>query len=123
MGTLKAGEKYAIENTTATDRVAYLFGGKMKVSMNGGFLHYVNANDFIDSPEWETIKVSRGKRSKEIGITNFTKTTTSKKTRRQRQRYLLQIAKSLSQVQRQQPVRIEPGPSRTPATRTTSSSI
>merc|ERR1712135_19621 len=65
----------------------------------------------------------RGKRSKEIGITNFTKTTTSKKTRRQRQGYLLQIAKSLSQVQRQQPVRIEPGPSRTPATRTTSSSI
>lgn len=60
--TLKAGEKYAIEKTTATDRVAYLFGGKMKVSMNGGFLHYVNANDFIDSPEWETIKVSGGKK-------------------------------------------------------------
>merc|ERR1712042_227885 len=50
---------------------------------------------------------------------NLTKTTTSKKTRRQRQGHLLQIAKSLSQVQRQQPVRIEAGPSRTtPGTRT-----
>merc|ERR1711962_362851 len=63
------------------------------------------------------------KGSKETGITNLTKTTTSKKTRRQRQGHLLQIAKSLSQVQRQQPVRIEPGPSRTPGTRNNNNNV
>jgi len=56
--SLPAGQKYAIEGKTSTDRISYLFAGKMKVSVNDEFLHYVNVNDFIDSPEWETIRTA-----------------------------------------------------------------
>lgn len=60
--TLAAGTNYAMEGKTSTDRISYLFAGKMKVTMNGEFLHYVSANDFIDSPEWETIRVAANKK-------------------------------------------------------------
>jgi len=60
--TMAAGTNYAMEGKTTTDRISYLFAGKMKVTMNGEFLHYVCANDFIDSPEWETIRVAANKK-------------------------------------------------------------
>lgn len=60
--TMAAGTNYAMEGKTTTDRISYLFAGKMKVTMNGEFLHYVCANDFIDSPEWETIRVAASKK-------------------------------------------------------------
>jgi CRP-like cAMP-binding protein len=60
--TLPAGQNYAIEGKTTTDRLSYMFAGKMKVSVNDEFLHYVNVNDFIDSPEWETIRLNPSKK-------------------------------------------------------------
>merc|ERR1712212_1182361 len=50
------------EGKTTTDRLSYMFAGKMKVSVNDEFLHYVNVNDFIDSPEWETIRLNPSKK-------------------------------------------------------------
>ncbi|XP_023228947.1 blood vessel epicardial substance-like isoform X1 [Centruroides sculpturatus] len=47
-------EHYAIEGITSADeRLSILLSGRMKATCEDVLLHYINPNEFIDSPEWE----------------------------------------------------------------------
>ncbi|XP_011611827.1 popeye domain-containing 2 isoform X2 [Takifugu rubripes] len=55
---LKAGETYALEGKTPIDRLSFLLSGRMNVSLEGQFLHYIHRHQFLDSPEWESLRPS-----------------------------------------------------------------
>ncbi|KAK9503264.1 hypothetical protein O3M35_011939 [Rhynocoris fuscipes] len=52
--SLHAGEAYALQNLTRTDRLALLLAGKLNVLCDGHFLHPILACEFLDSPEFES---------------------------------------------------------------------
>ncbi|XP_066593938.1 blood vessel epicardial substance-B-like [Prorops nasuta] len=53
---LDPGQTYATEGITSADeRLSILLRGKLKVSCDGTYLHYVRAYQFVDSPEWESM--------------------------------------------------------------------
>nr|XP_045623941.1 blood vessel epicardial substance-like [Procambarus clarkii] len=51
---LEPGETYALEDITPADeRLSILVSGKLRVTCDSTHLHYIQQNQFIDSPEWE----------------------------------------------------------------------
>ncbi|KAM9487189.1 popeye domain-containing 2 isoform 2-T2 [Clarias gariepinus] len=53
---LKAEETYAIEGKTPIDQLSFLLSGRIRVSLEGQFLHYIFPHQFLDSPEWESLR-------------------------------------------------------------------
>ncbi|XP_037645991.1 popeye domain-containing 2 [Sebastes umbrosus] len=53
---VKAGETYAVEGKTPIDRLSFLLSGRINVSLEGQFLHYIHRHQFLDSPEWESLR-------------------------------------------------------------------
>ncbi|XP_026152232.1 popeye domain-containing 2 [Mastacembelus armatus] len=53
---LKAGECYAVEGKTPIDQLSFLLSGRISVSLEGQFLHYIHRHQFLDSPEWESLR-------------------------------------------------------------------
>ncbi|XP_060909518.1 popeye domain-containing 2 isoform X1 [Labrus mixtus] len=53
---LKAGETYAVEGKTSIDQLSFLLSGRINVSLEGQFLHYIQRHQFLDSPEWESLR-------------------------------------------------------------------
>ncbi|CAL1582976.1 unnamed protein product [Knipowitschia caucasica] len=53
---LKVGETYAVEGKTSIDQLSFLLSGRINVSLEGQFLHYIHRNQFLDSPEWESLQ-------------------------------------------------------------------
>jgi len=52
--TLKKGNNYVTEGVTTSGKtVAILLSGRLKAMHAGTFLHYVEPNSFVDSPEFE----------------------------------------------------------------------
>ncbi|XP_040278759.1 popeye domain-containing protein 2 isoform X2 [Bufo bufo] len=56
--SLSADQSYALEGKTPIDRLSLLISGRVKVSLDGQFLHYIFPYQFLDSPEWESIRPS-----------------------------------------------------------------
>ncbi|XP_014246930.1 popeye domain-containing protein 3-like isoform X2 [Cimex lectularius] len=52
--SLHAGEAYALQNLTRTDRLGLLLSGKLNVLCDSHFLHPILACEFLDSPEFES---------------------------------------------------------------------
>ncbi|XP_060092777.1 popeye domain-containing protein 2 isoform X2 [Heteronotia binoei] len=55
---LARDQTYAVEGKTAIDRLSLLLSGRIRVSQDGQFLHYVFPYQFLDSPEWESLRPS-----------------------------------------------------------------
>ncbi|XP_072254568.1 popeye domain-containing protein 2 isoform X2 [Pyxicephalus adspersus] len=55
---LNADQSYALEGKTPIDRLSLLISGRVKVSLDGQFLHYIFPYQFLDSPEWESLRPS-----------------------------------------------------------------
>uniref|UniRef100_A0A672FTN5 Popeye domain-containing 2-like n=1 Tax=Salarias fasciatus TaxID=181472 RepID=A0A672FTN5_SALFA len=53
---LRAGETYAVEGKTPIDQLSFLLSGRINVSLEGQFLHYIHRHQFLDSPEWESLR-------------------------------------------------------------------
>ncbi|XP_058479127.1 popeye domain-containing 2 isoform X2 [Solea solea] len=53
---LKAGETYAVEGNTSINQLSFLLSGRINVSLEGQFLHYIHRHQFLDSPEWESLR-------------------------------------------------------------------
>ncbi|KAF7215297.1 popeye domain-containing 2 isoform X1 [Nothobranchius furzeri] len=53
---LKTGEIYAVEGKTPIDQLSFLLSGRISVSLEGQFLHYIHRHQFLDSPEWESLR-------------------------------------------------------------------
>ncbi|KAK3543403.1 hypothetical protein QTP70_020425 [Hemibagrus guttatus] len=53
---LKAEEAYAVEGKTPIDQLSFLLSGRIRVSLEGQFLHYIFPHQFLDSPEWESLR-------------------------------------------------------------------
>lgn len=52
--SLHAGEAYAMQNLTRTDRLALLLSGKVNVLQDHQLLHPIQPCEFLDSPEFES---------------------------------------------------------------------
>lgn len=52
--SLHAGEAYAMQNITRTDRLALLLSGKVNAMQDHQFLHPILPCEFLDSPEFES---------------------------------------------------------------------
>lgn len=65
--SLHAGEAYALQNLTRTDRLGLLLSGKLNVLCDGHFLHPILACEFLDSPEFE----SRANMDDKFKVYNF----------------------------------------------------
>ncbi|KAL8202474.1 UNVERIFIED_CONTAM: Popeye domain-containing protein 2 [Gekko kuhli] len=55
---LARDQTYAVEGKTAIDRLSLLLSGRVRVSQDGQFLHYIFPYQFLDSPEWESLRPS-----------------------------------------------------------------
>ncbi|CAL8342733.1 unnamed protein product [Boreogadus saida] len=53
---LKAGDTYSLEGKTPIDQLSLLLSGRICVSLEGQFLHYIHRHQFLDSPEWESLR-------------------------------------------------------------------
>lgn len=56
--SLHAGEAYAMQNLTRTDRLGLLLTGKVNVLSDNNFLHPILPCEFLDSPEFESSRAS-----------------------------------------------------------------
>ncbi|XP_008841121.1 popeye domain-containing protein 2 isoform X2 [Nannospalax galili] len=56
--TLSTEQTYAVEGETAINRLSLLLSGRIRVSQDGQFLHYIFPYQFLDSPEWESLQPS-----------------------------------------------------------------
>ncbi|XP_063983340.1 popeye domain-containing protein 3-like isoform X1 [Diachasmimorpha longicaudata] len=56
--SLHAGEAYAMQNLTRTDRLGLLLSGKVNVLSETNFLHPILPCEFLDSPEFESSRAS-----------------------------------------------------------------
>lgn len=56
--SLHAGEAYAMQNLTRTDRLGLLLTGKVNVLSDTNFLHPILPCEFLDSPEFESSRAS-----------------------------------------------------------------
>ncbi|KAK8761665.1 popeye domain-containing protein 3-like [Amblyomma americanum] len=61
---LHAGEAYAMQNLTKTDRLGLLIAGKVSVLTDHHFLHYIHPRQFLDSPEFESTRSGVGDKFK-----------------------------------------------------------
>uniref|UniRef100_A0A8C3L0P0 Popeye domain containing 2 n=1 Tax=Chrysolophus pictus TaxID=9089 RepID=A0A8C3L0P0_CHRPC len=56
--SLGRDQNYAVEGKTPIDRLSLLLSGRVRVSQDGQFLHYIFPYQFLDSPEWESLRPS-----------------------------------------------------------------
>ncbi|XP_068189026.1 popeye domain-containing protein 3 [Antennarius striatus] len=49
---------FAMEGRTAIDKLSVLVSGRIRVTVNGEFLHYIYPFQFLDSPEWDSLRPS-----------------------------------------------------------------
>lgn len=56
--TLATEQTYAVEGETPINRLSLLLSGRVRVSQDGQFLHYIFPYQFMDSPEWESLPPS-----------------------------------------------------------------
>ncbi|XP_014345065.1 popeye domain-containing protein 3 [Latimeria chalumnae] len=56
--TLEKDHYYAMEGKTPIDRLSLLLTGRIRVTVNGEFLHYIYPYQFLDSPEWDSLRPS-----------------------------------------------------------------
>lgn len=56
--TLATEQTYAVEGETPINRLSLLLSGRVRVSQDGQFLHYIFPYQFLDSPEWESLQPS-----------------------------------------------------------------
>ncbi|KAL2805056.1 popeye domain-containing protein 2 isoform 2, partial [Daubentonia madagascariensis] len=56
--TLTTEQTYAVEGETPINRLSLLLSGRVRVSQDGQFLHYIFPYQFMDSPEWESLRPS-----------------------------------------------------------------
>lgn len=56
--TLATEQTYAVEGETPINRLSLLLSGRVRVSQDGQFLHYIFPYQFMDSPEWESLQPS-----------------------------------------------------------------
>ncbi|XP_048202659.1 popeye domain-containing protein 2 isoform X2 [Perognathus longimembris pacificus] len=56
--TLAMEQNYAVEGETPINRLSLLLSGRVRVSQDGQFLHYIFPYQFMDSPEWESLHPS-----------------------------------------------------------------
>ncbi|XP_078512001.1 popeye domain-containing protein 2 [Lissotriton helveticus] len=54
--TLAKDQSYALEGKTPISRLSLLLSGRIRVSLDGQFLHYIFPYQFLDSPEWESLR-------------------------------------------------------------------
>ncbi|XP_006884320.1 PREDICTED: popeye domain-containing protein 2 [Elephantulus edwardii] len=55
---LATEQNYAVEGETPINRLSLLLAGRVRVSQDGQFLHYIFPYQFMDSPEWESLQPS-----------------------------------------------------------------
>ncbi|NP_001137586.1 popeye domain-containing protein 2 [Sus scrofa] len=58
VSTLATEQTYAVEGEAPIDRLSLLLSGRVRVSQDGQFLHYIFPYQFMDSPEWESLHPS-----------------------------------------------------------------
>ncbi|KAM4887928.1 popeye domain-containing protein 2 isoform 2-T3 [Thomomys bottae] len=56
--SLAMEQNYAVEGETPINRLSLLLSGRVRVSQDGQFLHYIFPYQFMDSPEWESLHPS-----------------------------------------------------------------
>ncbi|KAJ1111927.1 hypothetical protein NDU88_000199 [Pleurodeles waltl] len=56
--SLAKDQSYALEGRTPIGRLSLLLSGRIRVSLDGQFLHYIFPYQFLDSPEWESLSPS-----------------------------------------------------------------
>ncbi|KAJ0000580.1 hypothetical protein NQD34_012422 [Periophthalmus magnuspinnatus] len=56
--TLERDHCFAMEGKTAIDKLSVLLAGRIRVTVNGEFLHYIYPFQFLDSPEWDSLRPS-----------------------------------------------------------------
>nr|XP_033796579.1 popeye domain-containing protein 2 isoform X1 [Geotrypetes seraphini] len=56
--SLVKDQNYAVEGKTPIDRLSLLISGRVRVSLDGQFLHYIFPFQFLDSAEWESLRPS-----------------------------------------------------------------
>ncbi|XP_068038043.1 popeye domain-containing protein 2 isoform X1 [Anomalospiza imberbis] len=56
--SLVRDQNYAVEGKTPIDRLSLLLSGRIRVCQDGQFLHYIFPYQFLDSPEWESLRPS-----------------------------------------------------------------
>ncbi|XP_040899360.1 popeye domain-containing protein 3 [Toxotes jaculatrix] len=56
--TLEKNHCFAIEGKTNIDKLSVLLSGRIRVTVNGEFLHYIYPFQFLDSPEWDSLRPS-----------------------------------------------------------------
>ncbi|XP_049840129.1 popeye domain-containing protein 3-like [Schistocerca gregaria] len=62
--SLHAGEAYAMQNITRTDRLGLLLSGKVNVMWEHQFLHPIMPCEFLDSPEFESSRATTDEKFK-----------------------------------------------------------
>lgn len=56
--TMEKDHFFAIEGKTPIDKLSVLLSGRVRVSVNGEFLHHIHPFQFLDSPEWDSLRPS-----------------------------------------------------------------
>ncbi|KAM8952602.1 popeye domain-containing protein 3 [Pelodytes ibericus] len=56
--TLEREHCYAIQGKTPIDKLSLLISGRIRVTVDGEFLHYIFPRKFLDSPEWDSLRPS-----------------------------------------------------------------
>ncbi|XP_053566561.1 popeye domain-containing protein 3 [Bombina bombina] len=49
---------YAVQGKTPIDKLSMLVSGRIRVTVDGEFLHYIFPLQFLDSPEWDSLRPS-----------------------------------------------------------------
>ncbi|XP_056107628.1 popeye domain-containing protein 3 [Rhinichthys klamathensis goyatoka] len=56
--TIDKEQCFAIEGKTPIDKLSVLVSGRIRVTVNGEFLHFIHPFQFLDSPEWDSLRPS-----------------------------------------------------------------
>ncbi|MEE6475936.1 hypothetical protein FKM82_010906 [Ascaphus truei] len=56
--TLEREHCYAMQGKTPIDKLSLLVSGRIRVTVDGEFLHYIFPLQFLDSPEWDSMRPS-----------------------------------------------------------------
>nr|XP_060609085.1 blood vessel epicardial substance-like isoform X3 [Anolis sagrei ordinatus] len=54
--TLEKEHCYAMQGKTPIDKLSLLLSGRIRVTVDGEFLHYIFPLHFLDSPEWDSLR-------------------------------------------------------------------
>ncbi|XP_051574027.1 popeye domain-containing protein 3-like [Myxocyprinus asiaticus] len=56
--TIEKDHCFAMEGKTSIDKLSVLLSGRIRVTVSGEFLHYIYPFQFLDSPEWDSLRPS-----------------------------------------------------------------